>query len=124
MDSTKIGLYLLDPECSFCQKRERHTHDGDISPFGLKPYKRMKMISELKKFCEEGENAFFKKSEEFTGDDNGTGIWTGGEGDPSKDGQGLWDYWSGNHPEIDQFLAERGWYQEWHDAGTVMLYPI
>jgi len=82
------------------------------------------MISELKKFSDEGQSAFFRKSEEFSGERTGTGIWTGGEGEPSKDGMGLWDYWGSNHPEIDQFLADRGWYQEWQDAGTVMLYPV
>ena len=111
-------------ECKFCQEKTRHTHGRDPQPFGLKPLTRYKMISELKKFCDEGEDAFFRKSEEFEGRETGTGIWTGGEGEPSKDGMGLWNYWESNHPEIDQFLADRGWYQEWHDAGTVMLYPI
>ena len=118
----------LGPEdfhnCRFCQDNKRHTHYADPQPLGLKPLKRYKMISELKKFCDEGEKAFLRPSEEFHGQESGTGIWTGGEGEPSKDGMGLWNYWEQNHPEIDQFLADRGWYQEWYDCGTVMLYPI
>lgn len=112
------------PDCSYCRDRQRHTHWGITQPLGLKPLTRYKMISELKKFCDEGEKAFFRKSEDFHGERTGTGIWTGGEGEPSKDGMGLWNYWGENHPDIDQFLEDRGWYQEWYDAGTVMLYPI
>jgi len=120
--------YSLGPgdysRCEYCKNNAKHTHGSDPQPINMKPLSRYKMISELKKFCDEGEQAFFKKSEEFEGQESGTGIWTGGEGSPSKDEMGLWNYWGENHPEIDQFLETRGWYQEWYDAGTVMLYPI
>jgi len=112
------------PECSLCQENKRHTHGGE-PVIGLAPYKRYLMIDCLKKFCDEGEKAFFRNGEDFSGQSGYEGtIWTGGEGNPSKDGQGLWNYYGRNHPRIDQFLEERGWYQEWYDSGTVILCPI
>jgi hypothetical protein len=88
----------------------------------LKQLKRANLIKDLQKFCDEGEKAFLRPSEEFDGAKGG--IWTGGEGEPSKDGMGLWNYWESNHPEIDKFLEKRGWFQEWQDPGTVMLWPV
>ena len=70
------------------------------------------------------DNPFFRTVEEFYDEEpkeNGA-IWTGGEGDPSIDGVGIFDYWQGNNPDVEKYLSDNGWYVEWHDAGTVHIY--
>jgi len=73
---------------------------------------------------------FLKTSEDFNGAEGG--IWTGGEDHlPAKDGHSLFDYYAedyarydiGVHKEIGELLEKQGWYAEWYDAGTVMLWP-
>jgi len=60
------------------------------------------------------------------------GIWTSGEDHlPAEDGHSLFDYYAENysmytigvHVEIVELLDEQGWYAEWYDAGTIMLWP-
>jgi hypothetical protein len=55
----------------------------------------------------------------------GEGIWASGESDPR-----LFDYYSerwmdtfGVQPQLNDFVEENGWYFEWHDAGTIMVWP-
>jgi len=44
----------------------------------------------------------------------------------------MFDYYSegksyenfGVHKDVADFLESHGWYGEWHDAGTMMLFPI
>jgi hypothetical protein len=55
----------------------------------------------------------------------GDGIWVSGESNP-----GLFDYYSerwmdtfGVEPELNNFVEENGWYFEWHDPGTIMVWP-
>jgi len=68
-------------------------------------------------------DAFLEPSEGFDGHKGG--IWTGGEGNPAIDGVGVFDYWgSGVDPRVEKFLSERGWFAEWHDAGTMFLWKI
>jgi hypothetical protein len=75
---------------------------------------------------------FLNTTEEFDGGNGG--IWTSGEdGLEAEDGWVLFDYYAeirslaskyelGVHTEIYEFLKEHGWYAEWHDAGTIMLW--
>jgi hypothetical protein len=71
-----------------------------------------------------------RTTEEFNGGNGG--IWTSGEDDlPAKDNFPLFNYYSdgkqyilGVHTEMYNFLEKHGWYAEWHDAGTIMLYQI
>ena len=73
---------------------------------------------------------FLRTTEEFNGGKGG--IWTSGEDDlPAKDNFPLFNYYSdgkryilGVHTEMYNFLEKHGWYAEWHDAGTIMLYQI
>ena len=65
---------------------------------------------------------FFRPSEDFDGHKGG--IWTGGEGEPSIDGEGIFNYWGSNNPDVEKFLEERGWFAEWYDAGTMFLWKI
>lgn len=72
---------------------------------------------------------FLRTTEEFNGSKGG--IWTSGESSiEAKDGFNLFDYYYrsytkyeiGVHKEIYDLLQENGWYAEWYDAGTVMLW--
>jgi hypothetical protein len=73
---------------------------------------------------------FLRTTEQFNGGKGG--IWTSGEDDlPAKDGFALFNYYAegnryqfGVHNEIYNFLEKHGWYAEWHDCGTIMLYEI
>jgi hypothetical protein len=73
---------------------------------------------------------FLRTSEEFSGSNGG--IWTSGEESlPAKDGFPLFDYYAegkryeiGVHTEIYKFLEKHGWYAEWYDCGTLMLWVI
>lgn len=71
-------------------------------------------------------------TEEFDGGKGG--IWTSGEDAPlDKTDMPLFDYWAEDYKEINyifgvrkhlhEFLERNGWYAQWHDAGTMMLYP-
>jgi len=81
-----------------------------------------------------------RPAEEFYGRDeeeNG-GIWTSGEHGFTMTVQNyphrIFSYWSEDYEEklyiggvlkvFDTWLRERGWFSEFYDAGTVMLYPI
>lgn len=74
---------------------------------------------------------FLRTTEEFNG--GGNGIWTSGEDDlEAKDGYTLFNYYSqdykevryqlGVHKEIRDLLTQHGWWAEWYDSGTVMLW--
>lgn len=73
-------------------------------------------------------NMFLRTTEEFNGSNGG--IWTSGEDDlEAKDGWALFNYYAegskyelGIHTEIYKFLEKHGWYAEWYDAGTLMLW--
>lgn len=64
------------------------------------------------------------------------GLWCNGEDGhiTAKDGMPLCDYWAddlqekhyvfGVHKELNELLESMGWYAEWYDAGTLMIYPI
>jgi len=79
-------------------------------------------------------NMFLRTTEEFDGGKGG--IWTSGEdGLEAEDGWALFDYYAeirsfgfkyqlGVHTEIYEFLEGHGWYAEWYDCGTIMLYEI
>lgn len=71
---------------------------------------------------------FLRTTEEFDGGKGG--IWTNGEDRlPAKDGHPLFNHYGegkryelGVHTEMYKFLEKHGWYGEWHDCGTIMLY--
>lgn len=73
---------------------------------------------------------FLRTTEEFSGSEGG--IWTSGEDGPrASDGRSLFNYYSedystydiGVHTEIFTLLEDCEWYCEWHDAGTIMIWP-
>lgn len=74
-----------------------------------------------------------RTTEEFDGSEGG--IWTSGEdGITDRVGLPLFDYYAEDYEErlyelgvrkhLVNFLERNGWYAEWHDAGTVTLWPI
>ena len=76
---------------------------------------------------------FLRTTEEFSGSEGG--IWTSGEsGVSDSKGFPLFDYYAEDYKEINyimgvskslsEFLEKNGWYCEFYDAGTVMIYPI
>jgi hypothetical protein len=63
-------------------------------------------------------------TEQFYGEGEGKGIWVSGEDNP------LFSYyresWYNSHgvePKLNEQTEKRGWYYEWHDAGTMMIWP-
>jgi hypothetical protein len=85
---------------------------------------RDQIIKGLTDMCDP--NPFFKTVEEFYGreiESDGQ-IWTGGEGDPSIDGIGIFDYYEGNNPDVEKYLEDNGWFAEWYDAGTMHITKI
>ncbi len=62
-------------------------------------------------------------TEEFNGGEGG--IWVSGEDTPV-----LMNYWEelyadtfGVNPSLNKGTEARGWYFEWYDAGTMMVWP-
>jgi hypothetical protein len=72
---------------------------------------------------------FVKTSEEFNGNDGG--IWVSGENGDRYKGKQIYDYYIGDPKNYElgvlkdweKELNKRGWYSEWYDAGTVMIWP-
>jgi hypothetical protein len=68
----------------------------------------------------------------YTGDADGCGIWLSAEDRAEYKGEIVYDYWSIDHDKRsfgvlnawEEQLAKRGWYSQWNDAGTVMIYKI
>ena len=68
---------------------------------------------------------FTDTTERFNGVEGG--IWLSaenGETDPMDGSQRLFDYWSfGVCNRLDRWAEECGWWFEWNDPGTIMLWP-
>ncbi len=73
---------------------------------------------------------FVRTTEEFNGSTNG--IWMSGEnGETDPAGWELFDYGNENyhqyefgvHNEINEWAQENGWFFEWNDPGTIMMWP-
>jgi hypothetical protein len=72
---------------------------------------------------------FTRTSEEFDGSKGG--IWTTGENGEQYKGKRIYDYYSEDYKNRtfgvlnswEKELNKRGWYSEWYDAGTVMIWP-
>jgi len=74
----------------------------------------------------------FRTTEEFNGSEGG--VWTSGEDGQLHAGLPLFDYYTqdggnsnyifGVHKFLHNWLEEQGWYCEWNDPGTVMIWEI
>ena len=87
---------------------------------------REKMMAQL---SEKWKVKFVRTTEEFNGSTDG--IWMSGEnGETNGDGFELFDYYNENydqyefgvHHSIKEWAESRGWYFEWNDPGTIMLW--
>ena len=63
-------------------------------------------------------------SEFYSAKTNNDGIWVAADSTPD-----LFDYWSskwvntfGVKPSIDKLVEDGGWYFEWYDPGTMMVW--
>lgn len=77
--------------------------------------------------------SFIRTTEDFYSrphNDDG-GIWLSAEnGDTMPDGRPIFNYYSENyklydigvHVKFQKMLEDNGWWAEWYDAGTIMLY--
>lgn len=76
---------------------------------------------------------FISTTEEFNGSQGG--IWLSGENgdtDPLDGGMELFDYYSENYSRyefgvynrIREWAESKGWWFEWNDPGTIMLWPM
>lgn len=72
---------------------------------------------------------FVRKSEDFNGSEGG--IWVSGENGEEWKGKTIYSYYAqGSTYELgmlkswEKELNKRGWYSEWHDAGTVTIWPL
>lgn len=73
---------------------------------------------------------FVSTTEEFDGSPNG--IWVSGENGDEYKGRVIYAYYSedyknrtfGVDSRWEKELNKRGWWSEWHDAGTSMIWPL
>ena len=73
---------------------------------------------------------FVRNTEDFNGNEGG--IWLSGENMDEYKGQVIYDYYSEDYKnrefgvlnKWEKELNKRGWYSEWYDAGTVMVWPL
>lgn len=73
---------------------------------------------------------FVSTTEEFNGSQGG--IWVSGEDGDEFKGRVIYDYYSEDYKnrtfgvdnKWEKELNKRGWYSEWHDAGTSMIWPL
>lgn len=64
-------------------------------------------------------------TEDFYGYESGDGIWISAESTTH-----IFDYWStkwadtfGVDPKLNSFVEKNGWFFEWYDPGTMMVWP-
>lgn len=89
-----------------------------------KTLKRDDIIAWIEKYIE-----VVRTSEEFDGAHGG--IWVSGENADTYKGKRIYDYYNEDPRKYslgvltawEKELNKRGWYSEWYDAGTVMIWP-
>ena len=83
------------------------------------------MIKWIEKYMD-----FVRTTEEFNGSPGG--IWVSGENGDEYKGREIYSYYSEDYKNRtfgvdnrwEKELNKRGWYSEWHDAGTSMIWPL
>ena len=90
------------------------------------PTSRPKMMQMLGKHFK-----FVRPSENFSDSKGKRAIWVSGEDRDLYKGRVIFDYWAegdsyvfGILREFSEMLEKKGWYGEWHDAGTMFIHPI
>ena len=98
---------------------------ADESTVNEKKLDRDDMIKWIEKYMD-----FVKTTEEFNGSQGG--IWVSGENGDEYKGRVIYAYYSEDYKNRtfgvdnrwEKELNKRGWYSEWHDAGTSMIWPL
>ena len=83
------------------------------------------MIKWIEKYMD-----FVRTTEEFNGSQGG--IWVSGENMDEYKGRVIYDYYSEDYKnrtfgvdnKWEKELNKKGWYSEWHDAGTSTIWPL
>jgi hypothetical protein len=78
----------------------------------------------------EGYLDFVRETEDFDGSKGG--IWVSGENGDMYKGKRIFDYYNEDYKKYEfgvyipfaKEMKKRGWYGEWYDAGTMMIWPI
>ena len=72
---------------------------------------------------------FVRPSEEFNGSKGG--VWVSGENGETLGGKTIYSYYAsgpayelGVLKKYEDAINKLGWYSEWNDPGTVMIWPI
>lgn len=94
-------------------------------PITEKKLDRDAMIKWIEKYMD-----FVRTTEEFNGSQGG--IWVSGENMDEYKGRVIYDYYSEDYKNRtfgvdnrwEKELNKKGWYNEWHDAGTSMIWPL
>ena len=94
-------------------------------PITEKKLDRDAMIKWIEKYMD-----FVRTTEEFNGSQGG--IWVSGENMDEYKGRVIYDYYSEDYKNRtfgvdnrwEKELNKKGWYSEWHDAGTSMIWPL
>ena len=98
---------------------------ADESTVNEKKLDRDDMMKWIEKYMD-----FVKTTEEFNGSEGG--IWVSGENGDEYKGRVIYAYYSEDYKNRtfgvdnrwEKELNKRGWYSEWHDAGTSMIWPL
>lgn len=96
-----------------------------VEPITEKKLDRDDMIKWIEKYMD-----FVRTTEEFNGSQGG--IWVSGENMDEYKGRVIYDYYSEDYKNRtfgvdnrwEKELNKKGWYSEWHDAGTSMIWPL
>ena len=96
-----------------------------VEPITKKKLDRDDMIKWIEKYMD-----FVRTTEEFNGSQGG--IWVSGENGDEYKGRVIYAYYSEDYKNRtfgvdnrwEKELNKRGWYSEWHDAGTSMIWPL
>lgn len=96
-----------------------------VEPITEKKLGRDDMIKWIEKYMD-----FVSTTEEFNGSQGG--IWVSGEAGDEYKGRVIYAYYSEDYKnrtfgvdnKWEKELNKRGWYSEWHDAGTSMIWPL
>jgi hypothetical protein len=110
-----VSFEIVDKEVAF----------ESAEPITEKKLDRDDMIAWIEKYMD-----FVRTTEEFNGSQGG--IWVSGENGDEYKGRVIYDYYSEDYKnrtfgvdnKWEKELNKRGWYSEWHDAGTSMIWPL
>jgi len=110
-----VSFEIVDKEVAF----------ESVEPITEKKLDRDAMIKWIEKYMD-----FVRTTEEFNGSQGG--IWVSGENGDEYKGREIYDYYSEDYKnrtfgvdnKWEKELNKKGWYSEWHDAGTSMIWPL